>query len=118
MAKHAGRGSKLARIGSYIESLLVDVRGDLTCSQPAASQLALDIAIPALLPLLPNLTSCVFEGALFRETLSQLVRTSTLKRLELRADDWYPQQACAYLDESHSWIWRRWSDFGIGILKS
>lgn len=30
MAKHAARENKLARIGSYIESLVVEVRGDLT----------------------------------------------------------------------------------------
>lgn len=91
MAKHAGRENKLAPMGSYIESLLVDVRGDLTHTlrnQPAGSQMSLEIAIPKLLPLLPNLTSCVFDGALYRETLSQLVHISALKRLELRADDW------------------------------
>ncbi|KAL9068047.1 MAG: hypothetical protein Q9161_006492 [Pseudevernia consocians] len=113
MAKHASRENELARMGSYIESLLVDVRSDLTPTlpnQPAASQLSLEIAIPKLLPLLPNLTSCVFDGALYRETLSQLVHISALKRLELRADDWYLQQGCSYLDESRSWVWRRWSD--------
>ncbi len=112
MAKHASRKNKLARIGSYIESLRVDVRGDLThalYNQPAASQLSLEIALPTLLPLLPKIISCVFDGALYRETLSQLVRITNLKRLELRADDWYLQQG-SYLDESRTWIWRRWSD--------
>ena len=121
MAKHASRESKLARMSSCIQSLMVDVRRNQThvlCNQPAASQLSLDIAIPTLLPLLPNLTTCVFDGALYRETLSQLVRVSNLKRLELRADDWYLQQGCSYLDESNSWVWRRWSDLVLdfGVL--
>lgn len=113
MAKHASRENQLARMGSYIRSLVVDVRGDLAHTlrnEPAPSQSSLEIAIPILLPLLPNLTSCVFDGALYRDTLRQLVRISTLKRLELRADDWYLQQGCSYLDESRSWVWRRWSD--------
>ena len=113
MAKHASRKNKLAHMGSYIRSLVVDVRGDLAYAlhnQPAPSQLSLEIAIPTLLPLLPNLISCAFDGALYRDTLSQLVRISTLKRLELRMDDWYLQQGCSYLDESRSWVWRRWSD--------
>lgn len=113
MAKHASRENKLARMGSYIESLLIDVRGDLTHAlrnEPAASQSALEFAIPTLLPLLPKLISCVFDGALYRETLSQLVQISNLKHLDLRGDDWYLQQACSYVEESHSWVWRRWSD--------
>ena len=113
IAKYASRESKLARMGACIQSLVVDVRGDqphARCSQPAASQLSLEIAIPTLLPLLPNVTTCVFDGALYRETLSQLVGVPNLKRLELRADDWYLQQGCSYLDDSHSWVWRRWSD--------
>ncbi len=112
MEKHVGRESKLARLQSCIRSLLVDIRGDETqalCNQPAVSQLSMETALPALLPLLPNLTSCVYDGVLCRETLSQLVRISTLKCLELRADDWYLQQGC-YTDESRSWVWRRWSD--------
>lgn len=113
MAQYASRGSKLARMGACIRSLVVDVRGDqphALCSQPAASQLSLEIAIPTLLLLLPNVTSCIFDGALYRETLSLLVGVTNLKRLELRADDWYLQQGCSYLDESHSWVWRQWSD--------
>ena len=113
MAKNASWGNLLTRMGSYIESLHVDVRGDLTHTlrnHSAASQPSLERAILELLSLLPNITSCVFYGALYRETLSQLVRKSTLKRLELRADDCYLQQAFSSLDESRGWVWRRWSD--------
>ncbi len=112
MQKHVGREGKLARLQSCIRSLLVDIRVDEThalCNQPAVSQLSMETALPALLPLLPNLTACVYDGVLCRETLSKLVRISTLKCLELRADDWYLQQEC-YTDESRSWVWCRWSD--------
>ncbi|CAD6581096.1 MAG: hypothetical protein ASARMPREDX12_000352 [Alectoria sarmentosa] len=113
MAKHARQQNKLARMGSYIESILVDARGDLKHAlrnEPAASQRALEVALPTLLPLLPILSRCVFDGALYRETLSQLVQISNLKHLELRGDDWYLQQGCSYIEDSHSWVWRRWSD--------
>lgn len=113
MAKHASQENKLARMGSYIESLLVDVRGDLKHAlrnEAAASQRALESAIPTLLPLLPNVTRCVFDGALYRETLSQVVQISNLKYLKLRGDDWYLQQGCSYIEESNRWVWRHWSD--------
>ena len=113
MLEHASRENRLVRMGSHIQSLLVDVRGDQihdSRNQPAASQLSLEIVIPTLLPLLPDLTSCTFDGALYGETLSQLVRISTLKRLELHANDWYLQQSCSYVDESRTWVWRRCSD--------
>ena len=54
MAKHARRESKLECMGSYVESLLVDIRGDLKHAlrhQQAASQASLKIAILTLLPL-------------------------------------------------------------------
>ena len=93
------------------------------CKQPAASQLFLEIVIPALIPLLPSPTTCVFDGALYRKLLSQLARLSTVKSLRLRANDWYLPRGCSYFDESCSWVWRRWSDLVLdfriqAILKS
>ena len=105
-------------MGSYIESLYVDVRGYLTHAlhnQSAAIQLSLEIVITTSLPLLPNPTSCAFDRSLSRETLSQLVRKSSLKRLELRADDWCLQQACSSLEEPRSWVWRQWSDLVLDL---
>lgn len=116
MAKHASRESKLARMNSCIQTLIVDIRPNQTqalCDQAAVSQLSLDLAIPTLLPLLPNLTACVFDGSVYCKTLSQLVKVSTLKRLELRADDWYLQQGDPDPDESRSWVWRRWVDLPL-----
>ncbi|KAM0801114.1 hypothetical protein BDR22DRAFT_209778 [Usnea florida] len=113
MEKYASHETKLTRMSSFVDSLLVDVRGDLKHAlrnEPAASQSALEIAILALLSLLPNLTHCIFDGALYRETLSQFVQIPNLKNLDLRGDDWYLEQACSYIEESHSWVWRRWSD--------
>lgn len=90
MAKHASQENKLALMSSHIEFLLVHIRADIADAlrnEPAASQRALDTAIPTLLPLLPKLTRCVFDGALYRETLSQLVQTWSLKYLVSRGHD-------------------------------
>ena len=65
-------------------SLIIDVRGcqtDVLCNQQPASQVSLKLAIPTLLLLLLNLTACVFDGALYRETLSQMVQIYVLKAL-------------------------------------
>ena len=70
-----------------IRSLTIDNKGgqkDASGSQQSATQLSLEVAISALLLLLPNLMTYVFDGALYRETLSQLVQVSTLDRLDLR----------------------------------
>lgn len=118
MAEHASRESKLTRMNSCIRTLIVDIRPNQTqalSDQAVVSQLSLDFVIPTLLPLLPNLTACVFDGALYCKTLSQLVKVSTLKRLELRADDWYLQQGDSDPDESHSWVWRRWFDLSLNF---
>lgn len=118
MAKHASRESKLARMNSRIQTLIVDVRRNQTpalCNQAAVLHLSLEIAMPILLPLLPNLTACVFDGALYGQTLIQLVKVTTLKRLELRADDWYLHQGDPNPNESRSWVWRRWFDLPVNF---
>lgn len=118
MAKHASRESKLARMNSRIQTLIVDTRPNQTqalCNQATVSHLSLEIAIATLFPLLPNLTACVFDGALYGETLSQVVKVSTLKRLDLRADDWYLQHGARGPDESRSWVWRSWFDLHLNF---
>ena len=75
--------SRLVHMHLCNESLLVDISARSNI-RPASSIAA--FAGP-LLPLLQNLTACVFDGALYQETPSQLVRLQTLQSLEFCAAD-------------------------------
>ena len=84
MAKEkAGDGN---HVGSYKQRLRIDAKrnrnGDL--KPPPGQPGSVERALPTLISLLPSISECSFDGPLYQNHLSNLIRISHLKQLRFK----------------------------------
>ena len=73
-------------VGSYKQRLRIDVKGNRNGDPkpPPGQPGSVERALPTLISLLPRISECSFDGPLYQNHLSNLIRISNLKKLHFK----------------------------------
>lgn len=75
-----------AAYGLHVQNLYIDIRLISNIMAAPGHEYMEGATIP-LLALLPNLTSCTFEGPLYQDQLTNILQVQGLRKLDLRGED-------------------------------